>query len=139
MIRWPWRSFTGVTPGASERRGRVCVPWRQENRVGADRCDDDHSLADVGQRRLQMFRPKVTAPMTIVPVDHEDTAAPPTGLMAIVHGWLADLSQHPDARRHRLAALQRELDAVAWRLVGRLDGIDACEEEAAAPDSAGHG
>ena len=86
-----------------------------------------------------MFWPKVTAPMTIVPVDHEDTAAPPSGLMTLVHGWLADLSQHPDARRHRLAALQRELDAFAWSLVGRLDGIEACEEEAGARDSAGHG
>ncbi|MGE0420283.1 MAG: hypothetical protein AB7O80_26045 [Acetobacteraceae bacterium] len=77
--------------------------------------------------------------MSFVPATPEDSASTNTGgLMAIVAGWLADLPRQADTPHRRRAELRRELDAFAWRLVARMDGIDAHDDALPIPDSAGH-
>lgn len=69
-------------------------------------------------------RPKVTVPMSIIPAEQESTgSAAPGGLMALVHSWLANLPPDEDQIARQRAVLRRELDAFAWNLVGRMDGI----------------
>jgi hypothetical protein len=64
--------------------------------------------------------------MSIVPTDHDFSGCPRSGgILALVDAWLADLTLHPTTQAHRAAALRREIDAFAWQLVGRMDGIDA--------------
>jgi len=42
-----------------------------------------------------------------------------------VQSWLAELPRPPETVGTRRAALRRELDDLAWTLVGRLEGVDA--------------
>lgn len=56
--------------------------------------------------------------------EEEDTAAVADGWTTMFRGWLSSL---PATQTHgqKRAALRRELDALAWDLVARMDGIDA--------------
>ena len=77
-----------------------------------------------GLAHSAQVRPKVTVPMSIIPAEQKRTgSAAPGGLMALVHSWLANLPPDEDQNAHRRAVLRRELDAFAWNLIGRMDGI----------------
>ena len=67
--------------------------------------------------------------MSIIPADQESAGgAEPGGFMALVHSWLISLPVEQEARAHRRTAIQRELDAFAWDLVGRLDGVAPADD-----------
>lgn len=60
--------------------------------------------------------------MSTIPAEHETSAGQTGGLMTLVYSWLDALPPTPDTEHRRRAALRRELDALAWCLVGRLVG-----------------
>jgi hypothetical protein len=63
--------------------------------------------------------------MPLIPADQDLSRQAPSGLMALVQTWLADLPRPPETPATRRAALRREIDALAWTLVGRLEGVEA--------------